>query len=164
MKKHFFWMVIIIAFTSLNVNAQSKKKIREHKVVSETVYTTKTVNGKEVQIKDSYEEYDKNGNVVLKIEYNKEGAVKKTEKYKYNANKDKIEEIEYDGTGKLKSHFTYVYNSSGERIGEIEYDAAGKIIKQSLTTYDSKGFKVEKRIYDGDKKLIAVKKYTYAKR
>lgn len=164
MKKHIFLIILLLSVATLTVNGQSKKRIREHKVMSETVYTTKTVNGKEVQVKDSYEEYDKNGNVILKIEYNKEGAVKKTEKYKYNANKDKIEEIVYDATGKLKSHFTFVYNSSGERIGEIEYDAAGKIIKQSITTYDSKGFKVEKRTYDGDKKLISVKKYIYTKR
>ena len=147
-----------------SIYSQSKKKIREHKIISETTYNSKVIDGKEVSIKDSYVVYDKNGNVVEETEYNKEGKVKKTEKTVYNANKDKIEEATYDANGKLKSKTAYAYNASGEKVGEIEYDEAGKIIRQTLTVFDAKGFKIEKRVFDSNKKLLYVKKYVYNKR
>lgn len=161
--KTFCLMMICLMFVG-SLYSQSKKKIREHKIISETTYNLKIIDGKEVSIKDSYEVYDKNGNVIEQTEYNKEGAIKKTEKTVYNANKDKIEEATYDGSGNLKSKKAYTYNSSGEKIGEIEYDGNGSIIKQSLTLFDTQGFKTGKRTYDGNKKLISTKKYVYNQR
>jgi hypothetical protein len=153
----------IIFLTGLygNVFAQSKKEIRENKINSETVYITR-LDGKEV--KDTYTVYDKNGNMIEKVDYNKDGVVKGTEKHVYNADKEKIEETTYDAKGKLLSKISYVYDSNGEKVGEIEYDGNLSIQKQSLTTYDAKGFKKEKRTFDANKKLISVKKYVYTKR
>jgi hypothetical protein len=162
MKTKTIILILILAFSSPALFAQSKKDIRENKIFSETVYNTKSADRKEV--KDTYTVYDKNGNAIEKVEYNKEGLVKKTEKNTFNSNKDKTEESVFDASGKLKSRTAYVYNSNGDKIGEIEYDGSGVIIKQSITTYDAKGFKVEKKIYDGNKKLITVKKYVYTKR
>jgi len=162
MKMKITYQLLILLFTFSNVFAQGKKEIRNNRITSEMVYTTKIADGKE--LKDSYSVFDKNGNTIEKVEYNKDGIIKNTEKYTYSANKNKIEEKIYDGTGKLTSRTSFVYNSSEEKIGEIEYDGNGNIIKQSYTTYDSKGFKIEKKIFDSNKKLISVKKYVYSKR
>ncbi|NVN95678.1 MAG: hypothetical protein HXX18_10395 [Bacteroidetes bacterium] len=155
-------LIFILLYLHTSVFAQSKKEIRENKITSETVYNTKSADSKE--IKDSYTAYDKNGNAIEKIDYNKDGAIKTTEKHTYSANKNKIEETVYDATGKLISKTSYIYNTNDEKIGEIDYDGSGNILKQSYTTYDAKGFKVEKKIFDGNKKLISVKKYVYTKR
>lgn len=154
----------IIVLLNLSAFSQSKKLLKEHKINSETVYVTKVVDGKEVELKDSKTVYDKNGKVIEEEEYNKQGELKKTTKSKYNSDKDKIEETIYDGKGVMISRTTFIYNSSGEKVGEIEYDGKNNIVKQSITVFDSKGFKVEKKTYDGNKKLISTKKYVYTKR
>lgn len=158
----FLSSMLILFCMQINVFAQSKKEIRENKINTETVYNTKTADGKEV--KDSYTVFDKNGNQIEKVDYNKDGLVKTTEKHTYDANKNKTEETVYDANGKLLSKSSYFYNSNDEKIGEIEYDGKGNILKQSYTTYDAKGFKIEKKTYDANKKLISVKRYVYTKR
>lgn len=164
MKTKVFCLMAACLLSISSIYSQSKKKIREHKIISETTYNTKIVDGKEVSIKDSYTAYDKNGNIVEEIEYNKDGVVKKKEKSVYNSNKDKIEEVRTGANGKFISKSTFLYNGSGEKVGEIEYDEAGKIIRQTLTVFDAKGFKIEKRVFDSNKKLLYVKKYVYNKR
>lgn len=154
----------ILVLLNFSVFSQSKKLLKEHNINSETVYITKLVDGKEVELKDSKTVYDKNGKAIEEEEYNKQGVLKKVTKIKYNSDKDKTEETIYDGKGVMLSRTTFIYNSSGEKVGEIEYDGNNKIVKQSITVFDSKGFKAEKKTYDGNKKLISTKRYVYTKR
>jgi hypothetical protein len=153
----------IFCTTISAVSAQSKKDIRENKIISETSNITAVENGKEVTYKDSYIVYDKNGNVTEETEYNKDGSIKRKETNKYNANKDKTEEMVFDGKDKTTHKTTFFYNSGGQKIGEIEYDGDGKILKQSMIIYNANGFKTEKKTYDANKKLISTKKFTYSK-
>lgn len=157
------WVIVLLCLTITTVSAQSKKDIRENKIVSETSNITTIDNGKEVTYKDSYVVYDKNGNVAEETEYNKDGTIKRKETNKYNTNKDKTEEVVFDGKDKTTHKTTFFYNSGGQKIGEIEYDGAGKILKQSMITYNANGFKTEKKTYDANKKLISTKKFTYSK-
>jgi hypothetical protein len=163
MNFHKLLAFVIICTTITFVSAQSKKDIRENKIVSETSNTTAVENGKEVTYKDSYIVYDKNGNVTEETEYNKDGSIKRKETNKYNANKDKTEEVVFDGKDKTTRKTTFFYNSGGQKIGEIEYDGSGKIVKQSMITYNANGFKTEKKTYDANKKLLSTKKFTYSK-
>lgn len=144
-----------------NVIAQSKKDIKENKIVSETTYVTIIENGKETTYKDTYTLYDKNGCVAELTEFYKDGTIKKKETNKYNASKDKIEVLIFDGKDKTTEKTTYLYNSNSQKIGEIEYDGSGNIIKQSMIIYNANGFKTEKKTYDANKKLISTKKYFY---
>ena len=117
---------ILLTFCSF---AQSKKDIKKNKIASVTV--TETANGKTID--DSKTMYDANGEVIEKSEYNKEGSLKKTMKYKFNNLGDAVEEYEYDEKHNLK--------------------------EQTLIRYNANGGKKEKLVYDGDTKLLNKDEY-----
>ena len=168
--------------------AQSKKNIKKNKVKSTSVTTTEDVKGAQQTFKDTYEEYDSDGNTIVDIEYNPDGTVKKKETYKFNKNGDvlehvvygtqgeikksttmkysalfdKIEELRYEGaSNKLVEREVYTYNAQGQRTSEVTLDDKGVLIKKAIYTYDKKGLKLEKKTVDGKDKLLSDKKYTY---
>ena len=57
--------------------AQSSKDISKYKVKAVTNTITKLVEGKEVTFKDSYERYDKNGNMLEEIKYDEKAEQKR---------------------------------------------------------------------------------------
>lgn len=156
--------ILFFLLSSFYLSAQSKKDLRENKILSETTYTTSYENGKEVSYKDTYTVYDKNGNVIEETEYAKNGDIKRKETNKYNANNDKTEEVVFDGKDKTTTKTVFYYNATGKKIGEIIYDSSGIIKQQISYSYNSKDFRVEKKTYDANKKLLSVKKYVYATR
>ncbi len=161
-KKNYIFSILLFLSFSFGAFSQSKKDIRNNKIVSETAVITITESGKEISYKDSYTLYDKNGNVIEQTEYNRDGSIKNKETNKFDANKNKIETTEYNEKDKTTTKTTFVYDKNDNKILETEYDNKGKIIKQSAYIYNNKGFKTEKRTVDGNKKLIAIKKHTYA--
>lgn len=161
MKTESYLVFVMCAVFISALQAQSRKEIRENKIISETSFVTSNENGKEVTYKDSFTVFDKNGNISEQTEYNKEGGIKRKETNKYNANKDKIEEVVYDGKDQTTRKTMFLYNSNFQKTGEIEYDNSGNVIRQSMILYNAKGLKSEKKVFDANKKLIATKKYTY---
>src|SRR6188508_2931821 len=82
--------------------AQSKKNVKKNKVKSITVTKTFTRDGKEITLKDSYEKYDSDANLLEEITYNDSGQVTLHESFQYNKNGDVTEEIHYKDETKVK--------------------------------------------------------------
>jgi predicted mannosyl-3-phosphoglycerate phosphatase (HAD superfamily) len=160
----FYTLLSLIILFTVSVSAQSKKDIRNNKIVSELCTISVTENGKDISYKDSYTVYDKNGNIVEQTEFNRDGSIKFKEINKYDAKKNKIEKTEYSDKDKKTIKTTYGYNANDDKVMETEYDNTGAIYRQSVFLYNNKGFKTEKRTIDGNKKLIAIKKYIYSAR
>lgn len=146
----FFLSVAIVA-------AQKKKEIKKYGIRSVT--TTDTRSGKTVN--DSKVTYDGSGEVIEEVNYDKEGVLKSTLKYKYNKDGDALEESEYDEKGILKEKKTYKYNAMGEKVEELVTDKDNKVLKKVIHIYDSKGLKIEKKTYDGNNVLLSSKKISY---
>ena len=72
--------------------AQKKKDIKKAGI--KTITTTETQGTK--SFNDSKVTYDAGGNIIEEINYDKEGNLKSTKKFKYNKDGDPIEETEYD--------------------------------------------------------------------
>jgi len=183
--KHFFLFGILLV--SFSAFGQSKKEIKNNKIKSIAVWQADVENGKTVTYKDSYEEFDKQGRSILKIEYNKEGKIKrkKTAKFdsfnnkievtefdlkdsinikktfKYNALKDKTEETEYNSAGEVIKKTTFKYDDNGNKVSEITNNATGNVIKKVDFKYNEKNIKVEKHNYKGANKLESVRKWVY---
>jgi len=155
--------IFVIIYT-LSIRAQSKKDIRNNKISSITSITSTYENGKEVNYKDSYIAYDKNGNIIEEIEYFINGSIKSKKTYKYNSDKNKIEEIEYDSKTKNTIKIIFLYNSDGNKISEVMYDMNEKLIRKVIFVYDKNGLRIEKKTFDVNNKLISVKKYNYLKK
>lgn len=160
----FFRVLIIITFPLWGAGvcfAQSKKDIRKNSIKGITEVVTEYENGKESTHNDVSKKFDKEGEVIQEINYDKNGALKEKVLTKNNKDGDKIEEVIYDANGKQNKRFTYKYDSYGEKNEEIQYDAKNALLTKSVYIINAKGLKTEKKTYDAKGKLIQVKKYIY---
>ena len=190
MSLNFFFAFTMLITTNLCI-AQGKKDIKKNKIKSITELITVTDNNKTNSYKEQYTAFNKNGEIIEEIEFNKDGSIKKkatvkydsndnkTEEtffipadlkqkknckiiYKYNANNDKMEENEFDSnTGKLIRKQVCSYNGKGERVTEETYDANNKLVKKNIYSYDSRGLKIEKKTFNKNNILESTKKYIY---
>jgi hypothetical protein len=157
MKLRYLGFLSVFILMSASAFSQKKKELKKYGVKAIIVteaHGAKTVN-------DSKTIYDANGEVIEEVNYDKDGNIKSTIKYKNNKDGDVIEESEYDEKNNLKEKKQYKYNGLGEKIEELLLDKDNKVVKKSVYSYDSKGFKTEKKTYDAGNNLISTKKYTY---
>jgi YD repeat-containing protein len=166
---------------------QTKKERKKNKIKSTTEWETTTIDGKATSYKTSYEEFDKAGRTVVRLDYVPDGSIslKTTATYdsygnkiaetefdaekkkdlkrtfRYNALKDKTEETEYNAGGGIVKKTVYTYDASGNKLSETETDAAGSLIKKSVYTYNAKNLKTGKTTAPGSKKKDKSKKWEY---
>jgi uncharacterized protein YkuJ len=163
-KKSFFKFLIVILFPiwgSGDIFAQSKKDIRKNNIKGITEIITEYDGGKEVTHNDVSRKFDKEGEVIQEINYDKNGVLKEKTLTKNNKDGDKIEETIFDANGKQSKRFAYKYDGFGQKIEEIEYDAKNILFTKSVYSNNAKGLKTERKTYDAKGKLIQVKKYIY---
>ncbi len=141
----------------LNGNAQKRKDLKKYHV--KTITEFKTEDGKSLIEEKNI--FDKNGNLLEKTNYNKEGQLKSVFKYTYNASDDVVTEEEYGADGKLKEKKVYLYNGLGEKTEEQIFGSDLKLQKKHVYIYDAKGFKIERKTLDATGALKSVKKYNY---
>jgi hypothetical protein len=180
-------LLILGLLIAIAATGQSKKERKENRIKSTTEWETAIIDGKSTTYKVMYEEFDKTGRPVLKVEYAPDGTVtyrstvtfnsfgNKTEEtefdlakkknlrwtYRYNALKDKTEEVEYEGSGAIRKKTTCTYDARGNRITETETDASGKLLQKSVFTYNQKNLKTGKTIITGSKMRNKSKKWDY---
>jgi hypothetical protein len=151
---------LLILFTLMQVMVFSQKKKELKKYGIKTLVVSETSAGK--TILDSKVVYNASGFIIEETNYNKEGILKSTTKFKYNKNGDVIEEIEYDEKGILREKRLLKYNGLNEKIEELVLDASEKQLKKIVFTYDVRGFKTEKKVYDANNQLVSTKKMIYS--
>ncbi|MCX6249967.1 MAG: hypothetical protein NTX61_04360 [Bacteroidetes bacterium] len=171
----------------LSTSGQSKKERKKDKIKSTTEFETTFINGVSTTYKSSFEEYEKSGKVLTKIEFSPEGSIltketakydqsgNKTEEtqydaakkknvkktYKYNAFKDKTEEVEYGLSGTVVKKIVFSYNADGIKTTEVVTDAAGNVIKKMVYTYNPKKLKTNKQTFNNTNALEEEKKWEY---
>ena len=187
MKAKQLLVLAIILVTALQAPCQSKKDRKKSKIKACTESFSETKDGKTSTYKVSYEEFDKSGRSILKIDYLPDGTIEKKEsakydsygnkveeiiqnlvknKYsrktsKYNVHKDKTEEIEYDAANNIVNRTTYMYSGGGNKVLETITDGLGKQIEKSIYLYNSHNLKSEKQLYDKSNNLDSSKKWEY---
>ncbi len=141
--------------------AQSKKDIKKHKIKTITETVTSFEGGKELIRNDQFTRYDKNGQIIEQIDYDKNGKVKTKTITKYNNLEDKNEETIFDGNNKQVLREVYKYDADGEKSEEWHYDDKDELVSKSIYTVKN-GLKIERKMYDTKGKLIQIKKYMMA--
>lgn len=180
-------LVSILLVTSLQATCQSKKDRKKNKIRSCTESFSETKDGKTVAYKLSYEEFDKSGRSLLKIDYKPDGSIEKKEsvkydsygnkveeilqditknKYskklsKYNVHNDKTEEVEYDEAGVILQKTSYMYSAGGNKVLETITDGSGRQIEKSIYLYNSHNLRSEKQLYDKMNNPDSSKKWDY---
>jgi len=182
--------ILLITFCILAltvVYSQTKKERKKYKIRSTTEWETHTEGGKTTSFKSAYEEFDRSGRNILKIEYAPDGLIihketavydqygNKTEEsemdiakkknvrrtFRYNAMKDKTEEVEYNGANGIEKKTEYTYDANGNKIKETELDPTGKLVKRVLYTYNSKNLKTGKETFRNSSLQESIKKWDY---
>jgi hypothetical protein len=152
-----FIMTNILVLLSICAFAQSKKQIKALKIKSTTENVTVYEGGTEKATwKSSYQAFDKEGNTIEEITYNRDGSVQRKETAKYSG-KNKVEETTLDNgkkddgdndSGRKYKKVTYKYNGNGDKTEEVLYDEKGVVIKKITYAYNSAGDKVFEMEYD----------------
>ena len=112
------YLLLAIALLSWGtVFSQSKKDIKKNKVKTVSVSKTFTKDGKEITLKESFNKYDADGNMVEEINYDENGTVKGHQSFVYTKNGDKTEEAHYEiiGLSKLKKEIARL-RKAGKKI------------------------------------------------
>ncbi|MBE0646396.1 MAG: hypothetical protein IH596_01285 [Bacteroidales bacterium] len=180
-------ILVLALLIGIAAPCQSKKECVKNKIKSTTEWETTMVDGKVTIYKTSYEEFDKSGRTLVKIDYAPDGSIsarktavfdsygnktagsefdagKKRDikwTYRYNALKDKIEEIEYNSGGEIQKKSAFSYDANGNKISETETDASGSFIKKTVYTYNSKNLKTGKTTTSGSQKKDKSKTWEY---
>lgn len=180
-------LLVVSMFLVIFVSAQSKSERKKNKIKSVTEWETITTEGKTNTYKSLYEEFDRSGHNILKIEYgtdesilHKETAIfdiygNKTEEtvmdtdkhknirrvFKYNAFKNRTEETEYDDKGTVRKKTLFTYDSNGNKVGETINDAYGNCIKKIQYTYNAKNLRIKKETFRGKAQVESLKKWDY---
>ena len=159
--------LVFIHLIGITGFAQSKKSILKNKIKSITENLTVYENGKEIAYKDSYTLFNKEGEILVETNYNKDGSIKKQSTYQYARGKNKTEETSFHQAEESQKKEVenkktiYKYNSENDRTEEVEYDGKGNITKKVVYVYNNLGEKTSEMHYDGDGKLRKKILYTY---
>lgn len=162
MKKIIILVLCIMSLHSAEAVAGNKEK--KHKVKSTSVMQTVYENGKGTTYKESYEEFDKNGNTTLYNEFAKDGTTIRKETYTYDKNNDLTEETLFVASTGKHSRKTHKYTLIRDKSREEEedtYNEAGTIVKKTTYTYTSSGKMASETVMDGAGKLMKKIIYNY---
>ncbi|MCU0432280.1 MAG: hypothetical protein MUC87_02360 [Bacteroidia bacterium] len=164
--------LVLSCLLAVAVSAQSKKDIRLYKIKGVTETTVVYEGGKEVaNYRSEIKKFDKEGNTIENITYNRDGSVRRKEAAKYSG-KDKVEELVQDVNNQKKNdednddgakykHTTSKYNSTGDKTEEVWYNEKGAVIKKELYTYNARGDRLTETTYDAAGKVTRKTVYTY---
>jgi hypothetical protein len=157
MKKSILILLPLLLFATLLFAGGKEKK---NKVKSRTEYTTLYEKGKEITYKESYEEFNKEGKTVLKIEYKPDGTILTKESVKFDAYGNVVEEIKIDNEKNKYSKTTFKYNADNEKSEEVEYDKNGIVLKKTVLNYNGEGNRTAEVVFDKDGNVL--KKHIYS--
>ena len=165
-----FALFLSFFFISLSLFSQDKKKLKKEikgfKIKSITEMVTEFNNGKESTRKDVFTAYDKNGEILSREDYHKDGMLKHKETNIYDSKGNKIEETIFESAEKQPKpeknvKHTSKYDSNDNLIEDMEYDGTGKLMQKMQFSYNSKGDKILEVTFDSDGKLTKKTVYTF---
>lgn len=157
------FITFVIFISALNFSfAQSKAKIKKHKIKSSTTEVS-TIEGGETKVVKESETYDAAGNVIEESKYIN-GKLKAKESFKYNKNGNPTEHIIYDTDGNIKKKIIKKYNINNDIIEQYTYDINGKLIKKEITSYNQFNEKTTEITYNGSDQMIQKEVYSYDER
>ena len=149
--------------------AQSSKKVKNFRIKSTTEWiTVYSSDEKSEPRKDAYTAFDKDGNTIEKIDYNKDGTIRRRETAKFDSKGNTLEETSFEAKNEKESKdsnnnkkTTYKYNAGDDKTEENVFDGEGKLIKKTVYTYNRNGDKSAEVTMDASGKVLKKSIYTY---
>lgn len=129
------YVMAIFMFMAGGVSGQSKKIIREKKIVSTTVHEYFIEEGMDEPVVESIEKYNESGDLIEIQEFNKREEIRKWEKYAYNDDGKLVEEVFLDAKGKIERTEKSIYEDK-LRVEKQYYNSRGKLYKKKEYLYE----------------------------
>ncbi len=134
LKKSLVITIMLLCMVSISWG-QSRKTLREKGISSMTVQEYFVEEGMKDPMVETIEKYDKNGDLVELKEYDKEGAVKKWEKYVFDDDGNLVEEVFLDDKGRITRTEKNIYKE-GLRVEKHFYNNKGNLYKRKVYEYE----------------------------
>jgi antitoxin component YwqK of YwqJK toxin-antitoxin module len=128
-------LLLIVSTFAMTSFSQSKTKVKEQGVKSNTVWDYDYSSGKEVKKIESVTKFNTDGLVTESSDYDKNGKLKERIVYTYNSNDDVIEEKYFDANSKPSKTIKYTYNGKLKLTRE-KYDGSGKLESKKVYNYE----------------------------
>ena len=135
MKERLISATVMLVLISGVAFGQSKKTIREKKIISTTVDEYFIEEGMTDPVVESIEKYNENGDMIELKELNKRGDVKKWEKYVYSDEGNLVEEVFLDEKGRITTTEKNIYQDD-LRIEKQYYNNKGNLYKKKVYRYE----------------------------
>ncbi len=167
MKKYFavlisLMLTLLLGFTLPPVSKPAGK------VKSVTEWVTESSKGSPVTYKNEYEEYNRQGEMVMRVNYRKDGSVSEKDQYVFDKFGNRIEKISFEdqkGESPTQKYerLTWKYNAHREKTEECDYSRDGKLKSKTTFSYSADGRIVKEEVFNGEGKLKKVVAISYDK-
>ena len=164
----FFILSLGIGFSGYS---QSKKLLRTYGITKKTEKVVKYDDG---NAQDPYvsevEMYDKRGEWIERIDYQKDGGIKKRLVRAYDKRlmieeiDDRPQEKEWTETTPSYKHWVYKFNKKSDLMEEKELSRKGAIKRKRVYTYNKYGDAVTRTTTDKQGEIETIENYTYDKK
>lgn len=128
-------IVLVLICIGMGASGQSKKTIKENRIISKTVEEYFIEEGMDEPVVESIETYNEDGEIIEIKEFNRRGEVKKWEKYVYDEEGELVEEIFLDPKGKVVSTEKSIYKN-GLKVEKHYINNRGKLYKKKVYVYE----------------------------
>lgn len=164
-------LVIVCMGIGFSGYSQSKKSLRTYSITKKTETVLKYKNGK---AQDPYvsevEVFDKNGEWIERIDFDKDGSIKKREVRKYNKRllveeiQDKPQEKEWTETTPSYKQRVYTFNKKADLMEEKDLSRKGEVKRKRVYTYNKYGDRMTRTTTDKHGEVESIDNYTYDKK
>ncbi len=128
-------LLVISVLAAGVLYGQSKKDIKENKIISRTVHEYFIEEGMDEPVIESIEKFNEIGERIEVQEFNKRGEIKLWEKYVYNENGEVVEEIILDEKGRVTRIEKSIYDGD-LRVEKQYYNHRGDLYKKKVYEYE----------------------------
>lgn len=166
---------IILFVLSLGIGfsgySQSKKLLRTYGITKKTETVVKYDNGvaQEPYVSE-VEMYDNKGEWIERIDYQKDGGIKKRLVRAYDKRllieeiEDKPQEKEWTEKTPSYDHRVYTFNKNRDLIEEKDLSRKGAVKRKRVYTYNKYGDAITRTTTDKEGKGVSIENYTYDKK
>lgn len=161
MKYGFILSLLLMSIFNLSGYSQSQRQIRSRKIKSVYTETTEMRKG-ELVSKKNLTLYNRKGQILESIEYNKDSVKTSWELFSYNHNGDQITfKILYPITGSLKKEIKTEYDHLNRESIKTEFDKDGNVVETITSLYNKMDDKIEEKTSDAKGNIIRISEFTY---
>lgn len=169
--RKFIILFILSMGIGLSGYSQSKKLLRTYGITkkTETVVKYKDGSPQDPYVSD-IERFDKRGEWVERIDYNKSGDIKKREVRSYDKRllveeiQDKPQEKEWTETTPSYKHRVYSFNKKSDLMEEKDLSRKGNLKRKRTYTYNKYGDRITRTTTDKQGEIETIENYSYDKK